>query len=692
LLCALSLTSGCKRSNAGEKRLAPPILNALPPEKLEKDPFKVRADAFADVRVLRYRVAGFEQLTLPQKRLLYYLQQAALSGRDITYDQNFAHNLAVRRTLEAVLQHYQGDRNAPHFQGLLNYAKRVWFSNGIHHHYSTRKFLPEGISAERFAELVSTIDRTKLPLAPGETPERLIKKLTPIIFDPEVAAKRVENDPSRDPVRDSANHFYVNLTKDEVLRYMQKLAKPNDPQPPSYGLNSQLVRTEHGAIEERVWKVSGMYGSALAECVRWLEQALDVAENDAQRAWLEKLIAFYKSGDLRDWDAYSVAWVADTESKIDLIHGFIETYGDPLDMRATYEAIVQLEDPDATARIRTLSANAQWFEDHAPIADEYKKKSVVGVSARVIQVVLGAGDTAPPMPSGVNLPNASWIRQQHGSKSITLGNILAAYEADGRDSGIVEEFAASTREVARAKAYGAMAQALLVDMHEVIGHASGQLAPNVAPHSETLQGYASALEEGRADLVALYYMLDPKLVEYKLVPSLEVGRAAYDSFVRGALLVQLARVPLGEKLEEAHMRNRALIARWALKEGANDQVIERVERGGKTYFVVRDYVKLRKLFGRLLREIQRIKSEGDFEAGKKLVEEYGVSIEPALHKEVRARYEVLGMQPYAGFLQPRLVPVEADGSITDVQIEYPEDFVAQQLEYSARYSFLPTYN
>ncbi|MDB4976070.1 MAG: dihydrofolate reductase [Myxococcaceae bacterium] len=654
--------------------------------------FKVRVDTFADVRVLRFRVPGFDKLSLQQKTLLYYLQEAALSGRDITYDQKYEHNLAIRRTLEAILTHYKGDRAAPAFVALLDYAKRVWFSNGIHHHYSTKKFLPEGLTKADFAGFVHALSPAQLPLSPGETPERLLQKLTPAMFDPKVAAKAVDKDAKHDGARDSANHFYVNLSQDEVLRYTKQLGKPDDPTPPSYGLNSQLLKRDNGSIEERVWKVGGMYGAALSECVRWLEKALTVTETPAQHEALERLIAFYRTGELSAWDAYSIAWVGDTGSKIDLIHGFIETYGDALDLRATYEALVQLEDEDATKRIRTISKEAQWFEDNSTIPEPYKKKNVVGVSARVIQAVLGAGDTAPAMPSGVNLPNANWIRQKHGSKSVTLGNVLAAYEAESRDSGVLEEFAASTREIARAKQFGGLAQALMVDMHEVIGHASGQLAPNVGPASDTLQGYAGTLEEARADLVALYYMLDPKLVELKLVPSLEVGRAAYDAFIRASLIVQLARVPLGERLEEAHMRNRALIAKWSLAEGQNDQVIERIERGGKTYYAVRDYVKLRKLFGRLLNEIQRIKSEGDLEDARKLVEGYGVEIDPALHKEVRARYEVLKLAPYSGFMQPRLTPVTTDGQISDVTIEYPDDFAAQMLDYAARYSFLPTYN
>jgi dipeptidyl-peptidase-3 len=688
---------GCKRPPPSEGRLPPPILKPIDVTQPKADPaIKVRLESFADLRILRYRVAGFEALPLPQKQLLYYLQEAALSGRDITYDQKYEHNLAVRRTLEAIIKGYQGDRAAPNFAALLAYTKRVWFSNGIHHHYSTRKFVPEGLSATDFATFVRAVPPAELPLSPGETVDKLIAKLTPVIFDPKVAPKGVEKDADKDPVKDSANHFYVNLDKDEAQRAIKQTSnREHDKTPPSYGLNSQLIKRDNGAIEERVWKLGGMYGPALAECVKWLQRALTVTETPAQKQALERLIEFYQTGDLRAWDAYSIAWVGDTESKVDLIHGFIETYGDALDLRATYEALVQLEDEVATKRIAALSSNAQWFEDHAPFPEPYRKPNVVGVSARVIQAVVGAGDVAPAMPSGINLPNSLWIREKHGSKSVTLGNIMAAYDSESRDNGLLEEFAASTREIARAKQFGGQATSLMVDLHEVIGHASGQQAPNVGPANETLKGYAGALEEGRADLLALYFLLDPKLVELKVMQSLEVGRAAYDAYIRSGLVTQLARVPLGEQLEEAHMRNRAFISRWVLAQGADEQVIERMERGGKTYYAVRDYVKLRKLFGRLLHEVQRIKSEGDLDAARKLIEDYGVKIDPTLHKEIRARYEVLNVAPYAGFIQPRLTPVTRGGSddeIVDVTVEYPDDFTAQQLDYAARYSFLPTYN
>jgi len=693
-----SAVSGCGRGSKKAADTAPPPASSADKGKQPLEPeappapdgFRVTTESFADLRILRYRVPGFDKLSPKQKLLLYYLQEAALSGRDITYDQKYANNLLVRRTLEAVVNSYTGDRNAPAYQGLVRYLKRVWFSSGIHHHYSSKKFVPEGVTTEEFADFVRAADAKKLPLSSGQTVDELIQKLTPIVFDPNVAPKGINKDSTADAVADSANHFYVGLTKDEVLTYTSQRAVPNDPAPISLGLNSQLVKLPDGTIEERSYRVGGLYSEALSECVKWLTKARDVAETPAQREALHRLITFYNTGSLKDWDLYSIAWVADTSSKIDLIHGFIETYGDPLDLRGTYEAVVQLEDETATKRIRAVSQNAQWFEDHSPIQDLYKKPNVVGISARVIQAVVSAGDTAPHMPGGINLPNANWIRQQHGSKSVTLGNILDAYQEAEADNGLLEEFAAGPREIERAQTSGGIARSLMVDMHEVIGHASGRLAQGVADATDTLRQYAGTLEEGRADLVALYYILDPKLVELKLIPSLEVGRAAYDAFFRGSLLIQLARIEPGENLEEAHMRNRQMIARWCYEQGESEGVIEKITRGGKTYFAVRDYMKLRKLVGNLLREVQRIKSEGDFESGRDLVETYGVRVDPALHKEVRERYALLGVAPYAGFIQPELVPVKEGEQIVDVRIEYPDDFMAQQLRYSARYSFLPT--
>jgi dipeptidyl-peptidase-3 len=661
------------------------------PAAESKSDFKITADRFADVRILRYRVAGFDKLSKQQKLALYYLQQAALSGRDITYDQRYAHNLQIKRTLEAVVRSPGIDKSSKPYEALLSYLKRVWFANGIHHHYSSKKMLPEGLSAEDFAALVRSADASLLPLDSGQTKEALIAQLTPLLFDPAIAAKAVNKDPGQDAVATSANHFYVGLTKEDVERYVKERTVSDDPTPISVGLNSQLVKSG-SSFEERPWRVGGMYGAALSECVAWLQKAMEVAETPTQRDALGRLITFYRTGSLEDWDRYSVAWVEDTTSKIDLIHGFIETYGDPMGLRGTYEALVQIEDDEATKRMHTLSGQAQWFEDQSPIDAQYRKPNVVGVSARVIEAVMGAGATSPTMPGGINLPNAPWIRQQHGSKSVTIGNVLAAIDEAERDNGVLEEFGAGSRELERAKENASLARALLIDLHEVIGHASGRLAPGISGANETLRQYASPIEEARADLVALYYLLDPKLVTLKLMPSLDVGRAAYDAFVRNALLVQLARVSLGDDLEEAHMRGRQMIAHWALEQGAADSVIEKVSRGGKTYFAVRDYVKLRKLFGKLLAEVQRIKSQGDFESARELIESHGVKVDRELHKEVRARYAVLNVAPYTGFIQPELVAVMNGSEIADVKIEYPDDFAAQQLRYSERFSFLPVRN
>jgi dipeptidyl-peptidase-3 len=696
LVCGLAL--GCTR-----ERREPTREGGVPSPTLAplEAPFVYSTESVADVRILRYRVRGFDALSLRQKTLLYYLQEAALSGRDITYDQKYEHNLAVRRTLEAIVVAAGGGeqtKDSADYKALLGYLKRVWLSNGVHHHASSRKFVPEGLSPEAFAGFVKKLDPKAVPRLSEESVDDFIARITPIIFDPSIAAIGVNKDEARDPVADSANHFYVNLNRERVAQYTRNAAQAEAATrsratrggPISVGLNSQLVAKKDGSIEERVWRTSGMYGPALEECVRWLEKAQAIAENPAQATALAKLISFYRTGDLGDFDAYSIAWVEDRASTIDLIHGFIEVYGDAMGLRGTYEALVELVDADATKRIKALSEHAAWFEQSAPIDATFKKEQVVGIEARVVEVVLGAGDTAPVMPTGVNLPNATWIREQHGSKSVTLGNLLSAYQAEGRDNGVLEEFAADKREAERARSYGALAHALMVDMHEVLGHASGKLAEGVADVAVTLRHYGSTLEEARADLFALYYMLDPKLIELKLVPSLEVGRASYDGFLRGAL-IQQARVPEGETIEEAHMRNRQLIVGWVMQHGAEDGVVERIVRGEKTYFVVRDYPKLRKLFGRLLAEIQRIKSQGDLAAARDLVETYGVKLEPELHREIRARYAALNVPPYAGFLQPELKLITKADQIVDVQIEYPTDFASQQLRYSAKYSFLSAY-
>ncbi len=654
-------------------------------------PFQYQTEQFADIRILRYQVPAFDELSLPQKKLVYFLYEAGLSGRDIFWDQNYRHNLRVRATLENIVRTYDGDRTSDNWKKFMVYVKRVWFSNGIHHHYSTIKIEP-GFPEEYFEELVKTSDQTTLPLRSGQKVDDLLSDLKPILFDPSVDSKRVDLDDGVDNVLDSATNFYTpNLTEKEVQEFYTKLATGAGPNPISFGLNSQLAK-EGGRIFERVWKVGGMYSPAIEQIVAWLEKAAGVAE-EPQRSVIEKLIDYYRTGNLSAFDDYSIRWVEETASDVDFINGFIEVYGDPLGYKGTYESLVYFTDKKATERIDALSRNAQWFEDHSPIRPEDKKKEVRGISARVITVAGESGDSSPSTPIGVNLPNANWIRKEHGSKSVNLGNIVHAYDESSKTSGVLEEFASSQEEVDRARKYGSLADNLHTDLHEVIGHASGQIQPGVGTPKETLRNYASTLEEARADLVALYFLMDPKLVELGVMPSLEVGKAGYDDYIRNGLLVQLARIKKGENLEEAHMRNRQMIAEWAYEKGKADHVIEKIVRDGKTYFAIRDYEKLRLLFGELLREIQRVKSEGDYSAGRQLVEEYGVKVDPALHEQVLDRYAKLKIAPYAGFINPLLRPVTDDaGEITDVVVDYPEDFTEQMLYYGQRYHFLSDTN
>jgi dipeptidyl-peptidase-3 len=588
-----------------------------------------------------------------------------------------------------VWRDWSGDRNSEDWAKLAVYSKRVWFSNGIHHHYSMKKIAPE-FSREFFEAAVRSLPADKLPLAEGETVDQLLAKLGSVLFDAKVDAKKVSLDSKADLIATSATNYYgPNVVQADVERFYAKKVDKKDKQPISWGLNSQLVK-QRGKVRERVWKMDGMYGPAIAEIVKWLEQAIEVAENDEQRRSLELLVSYYRSGDLKTFDEHSIAWVKDVRSVVDVVNGFIEVYGDPMGYRGAYESVVSIRDAEASKRIAAISKEAQWFEDHSPIPDAYKKKKVTGISAKVITVVMEAGDSAPSTPIGINLPNANWIRAQHGSKSVNLGNIVQAYEQSKKQSGELEEFAASKEEIARAKKWSGLGDVLHTDMHEVIGHASGQLRDGIL--GEELKNYSSTLEEGRADLVALYYLLDPKLVELGVMPSLDVGKASYDRYIRNALLGQLARLEPGEDLEEAHMRNRQMIAKWAFEQGKAKNVIERLERNGKTYFVINDYEALRELFGQLLKEVQRIKSEGDFKAGKALVETYGVSVDKDLHVQVRERHAALKIAPYAGFIQPRLVPVMEGEEIVDVRVEYPTDFSEQMLEYGSKYSFLPTVN
>lgn len=655
-----------------------------------KDDFKYVTEQFADLRIQRYQVPGFDNLSPKQKELIYYLYQAALSGREIIWDQNYKHDLYVKRTLEGIVKSYTGDRNAPEFAKFMEYTKRVWFSNGIYHHYGNKKFIPE-FSQKYFEELVYNSDEYSMPLQNTETVKDLIAKLKPIMFDPKVDPMKINLNPKDDMVKTSSVNFYEGLAQKEVELFYKKMVDPKNPEPISYGLNSKLFK-EKGDIFERHWKTSSMYGNALKKVVEWLDKAVTVAENDQQKKALQLLSEFYVTGDLKKWDEYNIEWVKDTSSVIDFVSGFVETYNDPLGYKGTYESIVSIKDPEATKRIKAISDNAQWFEDNSPLMPEHKKKSVKGITAKVIDVIVEAGDSSPSTPIGINLPNANWIRKEYGSKSVNLGNIVYSYNKAAETSGVLEEFAYSQEEINLAKKYGALADNLHTDMHEVIGHASGQLNPGVGETNETLKNYASTLEEARADLVALYYVLDQKLVDIGVMPSLDAGKSEFNAYIRNGLMVQLARIQPGDNIEESHMRNRQLVSMWAYQNGKAENVIEKKSKDGKTYFVINDYNKLRTLFGQLLREIQRIKSEGDYTAGKALVETYGVKVDVALHNEVLARYKKLNISPYAGFINPKLVPVMNGDKIMDVKIEYPDDFTKQMLEYAKEYSTLPTYN
>ena len=653
--------------------------------------FQVLADQFADLQVLRYRIPGFENLTLQQKELLYYLSQAARSGHDMIWDQNYRHNLLIRKTIENIVEHYEGDRKDPRWEQFMVYAKRVWFSNGIHHHYSTRKFVPEFDTAYWNA-LIQGCPKATFPVTPScSNPAQLAAFLQPILFDAKIDAKRVNQESGIDLVQGSANNFYSGVTQKEVEAYYKPLKNPADTTPVWFGLNSRLTKV-NGKVTEIPWKSGGLYGEAIDRIRFWLQKAITVAENPKQKKALELLVEYYKTGDLKTWDAYNIAWVQDTESMIDVVNGFIEVYGDPLGMRASYESVVSFRDMEATKRIKAIGDQAQWFEDQSPILAEHKKAKVTGISAKVITVVQEAGDASPSTPIGINLPNADWIRKMHGSKSVALGNMVYAYNEMGAKGSSIQEFAWDQAEIDRSKKFGPLAGDLHTDLHEVIGHASGQLNPGIGTPKETLKQYASTLEEARADLVALYYIMDPKLIELGVMPSLEVGKAEYDGYIRNGLMLQLRRLEPGENLEESHMRNRQLNAAWAYQKGLANKVIERKQRDGKTYFVVNDYNALRDLFGQLLREIQRIKSEGDFKAGQALVETYGVKVEQALVAEVKKRFESIQSKPYSGFIQPRLVPIMVQGKIKDVKVEYPDNFVEQMMEFGREYATLPVVN
>ncbi len=660
-----------------------------PKTTAEAEKIDYTVEQFADLQILRYRVPGFEDLSLKQKELVYYLTEAALQGRDILFDQNGKYNLTIRRMLEAVYTGYKGDKNTPDFKAMEVYLKRVWFSNGIHHHYGSEKFVP-GFTPEFFRQAVQSVDAATLPLAEGQTVEQLCEEVFPVIFDPTVMPKRVNQAAGEDLVLTSACNYYDGVTQQEAEDFYNALKNPQDETPVSYGLNSRLVK-EDGKIQEKVWKVGGLYGQALEKIVYWLKKAEGVAETPEQKAVIAKLMEFYETGDLKTFDEYAILWVKDLNSRIDFVNGFTESYGDPLGMKASWESLVNFKDLEATQRTELISGNAQWFEDHSPVDGQFKKEKVKGVSAKVITAAILAGDLYPATAIGINLPNANWIRSHHGSKSVTIGNITDAYNKAAHGNGFNEEFVYSDAELQLIDKYADVTDELHTDLHECLGHGSGKLLPGVAP--DALKAYGSTIEEARADLFGLYYVADPKLVELGLTPSADAYKAQYYTYLMNGLMTQLVRIEPGNNVEEAHMRNRQLIARWVYEKGAAEKVVELVKKDGKTYVVINDYEKVRDLFGRLLAEIQRIKSTGDYAGAHDLVEAYAVKVDPALHAEVLERYKKLNLAPYKGFVNPKYeVVTDADGTITDVTVTYDEGYAEQMLRYSKDYSTLSSVN
>ncbi|MBO4634744.1 MAG: dihydrofolate reductase, partial [Bacteroidales bacterium] len=639
----------------------------------KEEGFKYTIDSFADLKVMRYQIPGWENLSLQQKEYAYYLSEAAKYGRDILWDQNCKDNLRVRHALEAILETEIPD--SPEYQDFLVYAKRVFFSNGIHHHYAEDKFFP-ACPREYFASLLDMA---------GVADDGLLE----IIYNPAIYPQRRSTETSGDIVKLSAVNFYEGVSREEVEKYYAGIMDPSDPTPISYGLNTKVVKGKDGVVRELPWKIGGIYSPAIEKICEQLAKARAVAENDIQKRALGLLIDYYTTGDLKTWDAFNIEWVKDTIGTVDFINGFIEDYNDPLGRKASWEGYVNIKDAEASRRTEILSANAQWFEDNSPVDPRFKKATVKGVSAKVINAVCLAGDSYPSTPIGINLPNADWIRKEHGSKSVTIANITHTYDyaADELPTSTLQEFTYSKKDVALAKKWGTLASEIHTDLHECLGHGSGQLLPGV---STTAMGeYASALEEARADLFGLYYTADPKMVELGIMPDPEAYKAEYASYIRNGLMVQFTRVELGRPNTEAHMQNRKLVAEWCYEKGAKDKVIEKKTRGGKTYFVVNDYVKLRALFAELLAEIQRIKSEGDYEAGKKLIETYAVHIDPELHKEVLERYKALNLKPYGGFVNPEIQPVVAsDGTVTDYVPVYTDDYLGQMMLYGKKYGVL----
>ena len=654
------------------------------------DNFEYNNERFADLQMLRYKVSGFERLPLRQKKLIYYLSEAALCGRDIMFDQNGAYNLRIRKTLETVYTDYKGERNSADFKALEVYLKRVWFSNGIHHHYGCDKFEP-GFSQDFLRKAMKSVSTEKLPLAKGESVDDLCNTLFPVMFDPDVMAMRVNQKDGEDLVLTSAANFYgPGVTQAEAEAFYEAQKDTTDKEPVMYGLNSRLVKQD-GVLVERKWVANGLYGEAIKKIVFWLEKARGVADTQAQKEVIDELVKFYTTGELKTFDRYSILWLKDTESTVDFVNGFIESYGDPLGLKAGWEALVNFKDLEATGRAEKLSENAQWFEDHSPVDDRFKKKECKGISAKVITAAMLGGELYPATAIGINLPNSNWIRKQHGSKSVTIGNLTDAYNKAAHGNGFNDEFVVDQATKDLIDKYGDVCDDLHTDLHECLGHGSGRLVDGVG--DDALKAHGSTIEEARADLFALYYLADPKLVELGLTPDIEAFKSNYYHYMMNGLMTQLVRIRPGKDVEEAHMRNRQLIARWAYEHGKADRVVEFVVNNGKTYVKVNDYEALRRLFGELLKEIQRIKSEGDYEAARQLVETYAVKVDPLLHKEVLARYEALDLAPYKGFINPVFRAVtDAKGEITDVTVDYSEKYADQMLRYSADYGFLPYVN
>lgn len=681
MLTTIVLLAACTNSKKAE--------SAAVADDFVDENFEYVVDRFADIEILRYPVMGFNSLSLQQKELIFYLSQAALEGRDILWDQHNKYNLTIRRVCENIYENYKGDKTTEDWKNFETYLKQIWMANGIHHHYSEDKIMPK-FSSDFFLSMANSVDLNQMLSAEGLSVDETLKEIVPVMFDPKVMPKRVNQAAGADLITTSAVNFYENVTQKEVEAFYNSMKDMNDNTPVSYGLNSKVVKKD-GVITEQVWKLGGMYDKAIARIISWLEKAANVAENDQQKDIINSLISYYKTGSLETFDEFSIKWVQDNTSRIDFVNGFIETYTDPLGMKATWESLINFKSEEASKRTQIISDNAQWFEDNSPIDPKFKKEEVKGVSAKVITAAMLGGDCYPATPIGINLPNANWIRRDYGSKSVTIDNITHAYAKASEGNGFNEEFMWSDVERESSKKYGTLTDNMHTDLHECLGHGSGKLLPGV--DSDALRAYGSPIEETRADLFALYYLGDPKMVELGLLPDQEAYKAEYYKYIMNGAMTQLTRIEPGKNIEQAHMRNRATIANWVIENGKKDNIVELKEREGKFYVVVNDYEKLRGLFGQLLSEVQRIKSEGDFEAAKKLVETYGVKVDPKLHKQVLERYEALNLAPYRGFVNPEYKLVtDKDGKVTDVVISYDEDYVTQQLRYSKQYSVLPSRN